>query len=482
MPSKPIPVIDLFAGPGGLGEGFSKVAKGAAFKVVVSIEKDQATHKTLRLRSFYRALLSGLGSARRRLPPEFLVFLKARNKKEQDAALKVLSRKFPSEWEHADSEALCLTLGEQNREINSRIREALRKNLDKTHKDWVLIGGPPCQAYSLVGRSRTGNHDGMKKDPRQMLYKEYLGILRRYKPTVFVMENVKGINSAKVAGVRILPRIAKDLRRSGYTLQTLSHVPSSDTDYLLKAEDYGVPQTRHRVIIIGRRKGRRVKRLNPLCPLDEIVTTFHAINDLPPLSALHSDDSAKNIGKKAGAPFGSFRKTPRGLLHVALRKFTSPPCQELTKVVLNHEARSHMESDIKRYQWWSETAAVQMKGERSPNLDDIPAHKSKALLPNHANLKSGRPKVFADRFKVQVSKKPSGTITSHISKDGHYYIHYNPTQARSFSVREAARIQTFPDDYFFMGNRTQQYHQVGNAVPPYLAYQIGQRVWEALRG
>ena len=481
MSGKPIPVVDLFAGPGGLGEGFSKVEKGAAFKVVVSIEKDPVTHKTLRLRSFYRALLCSLGTARKRVPLEFMVFLKAKNKKEQDAALKELAIKFPKEWEHAESEALCLTLGEHNKDINEKIKEALRRNLDKKQKDWVLIGGPPCQAYSLVGRSRTGNHDGMKKDPRQMLYKEYLGILRRYKPTVFVMENVKGINSAKVAGVRILPRIEKDLRRSGYTLQTLSHVPSSDTDYLLKAEDYGVPQTRHRVIIIGRRKGRRVKGLNPLRPLGQVVTAFDAIDDLPPLSALHSDDSAKNIGKKAGAPFGSFRKTPRGGLHPALRKFTSPPCQELTKVVLNHEARSHMDSDLKRYQWWSETAAMQMKGERSPNLDDIPAQKRKALLPNHANLKSGRPKVFADRFKVQVSKKPSGTITSHISKDGHYYIHYDPAQARSFSVREAARIQTFPDDYFFMGNRTQQYHQVGNAVPPYLAYQIGQRVWEALR-
>jgi DNA (cytosine-5)-methyltransferase 1 len=481
MSKIPIPVVDLFAGPGGLGEGFSKVMKGSAFKIVVSIEKDPATHKTLRLRSFYRALLHGFGSARKQLPPDFMLLLKAKNKKEQDAALKVLAEKFPAEWAHADSEALCLTLGEHNRKIHDKIKEALAKNLDKNNKDWVLIGGPPCQAYSLVGRSRTGNHDGMKKDPRQMLYKEYLGILRRYKPTVFVMENVKGINSAKVAGVRILPRIEKDLRRSGYTLQTLSHAPLSDTDYLLKSEDYGVPQTRHRVIIIGRRKDRRVERLNPLCSLGEPVTTFHAIDDLPQLSALHSDDPEKNIGKKAGATFAKFRKTPRGGLHDALKKFTSPPCQELTKVVLNHEARSHMESDIKRYQWWSETAAIQMKGERSPNLDDIPSHMRKMLLPNHANLKSGMPKVFADRFKVQVSEKPSGTITSHISKDGHYYIHYDPAQARSFSVREAARIQTFPDDYFFMGNRTQQYHQVGNAVPPYLAYQIGQRVWEALR-
>jgi DNA (cytosine-5)-methyltransferase 1 len=483
MPSAhPIPVVDLFAGPGGLGEGFSKVMKGAAFKVVVSIEKDPATHKTLRLRSFYRAILSGFGSARKKIPHEFIVLLKAKNKKEQDAALNALAIKLPKEWEHADSEALCLTLGADNKVIKEKIKKALQANLGNKRKDWVLIGGPPCQAYSLVGRSRTGNHDGMKKDPRQMLYKEYLGILRRYKPTVFVMENVKGINSAKVAGVRILPRIEKDLRRSGYTLQTLSHAPSSDTDYLLKAEAYGVPQTRHRVIIIGRRKDRRVKRLNPLRPLGETISTFSAIGDLPHLSALHSDDPRKNIGKKAGAPFGRFRKTPRGLLHAALKKFTAPACQELTKIVLNHEARSHMESDIERYKWWSETAAILMKGERSPNLVDIPAHKKKELLPDHANLKSGSPKVFADRFKVQVSKKPSGTITSHISKDGHYYIHYDPAQARSFSVREAARIQTFPDDYFFMGNRTQQYHQVGNAVPPYLAYQIGQRVWAALKG
>ena len=136
-----------------------------------------------------------------------------------------------------------------------------------------------------------------------------------------------------------------------------------------------------------------------------------------------------------------------------------------------------MSSDLERYRWWAKRAE---KLKRSPTIDEIPERDRKRLLPKHANLITGRADTFVDRFKVQVASKPSGTITSHISKDGHYYIHYDPKQARSFSVREAARIQAFPDDYFFMGNRTQQYHQVGNAVPPYLSYQIAIRIAGAL--
>jgi DNA (cytosine-5)-methyltransferase 1 len=158
----------------------------------------------------------------------------------------------------------------------------------------------------------------------------------------------------------------------------------------------------------------------------------------------------------------------------SLFAFLSPLSSQLDEVLLNHQARSHMKEDLERYAWW---AAEAKKTGKSPTLhDNVP----KALLPKHQNVHDDSPMVFADRFKVQLADKPSGTVTSHISKDGHYYIHYDPAQARSFSVREAARIQTFPDDYFFMGNRTQQYHQVGNAVPPYLAYQIGIRIAGAL--
>ena len=134
--------------------------------------------------------------------------------------------------------------------------------------------------------------------------------------------------------------------------------------------------------------------------------------------------------------------------------------------VCNHSARSHMRSDLHRYLFASSYARVNGK---SPDLRDFP----ESLLPDHENVKDEQKSdYFSDRFRVQLLNKPSSTVTSHIAKDGHYYIHYDPAQCRSLTVREAARLQTFPDNYFFEGPRTAQYHQVGNAVPPLLARQI----------
>lgn len=131
---------------------------------------------------------------------------------------------------------------------------------------------------------------------------------------------------------------------------------------------------------------------------------------------------------------------------------------------LNHETRGHMTSDLRRYVYaaaFAKAFKYSPKGHEEFNL--------KGLRPNHANWETGD---FSDRFRVQLKNKPATTITSHIAKDGHYFIHPDPSQCRSLTVREAARLQTFPDNYFFQGNRTEQFHQVGNAVPPLLAFKI----------
>ena len=273
-----------------------------------------------------------------------------------------------------------------------------------------------------------------------------------------------------------MPDDLRNAGRNGYELHSLvaeeGALPVMTTDdFLIKAENHGVPQTRHRVIILGIRKDLKVQPA-PLT-IQKIVSVAEAIDDLPRLMGLNSDEvrndySAKQKGQPMVRARGLRKKLPDNLC-----AFISPLSAQLKEVLLNHEARSHMEDDLKRYEWW---ATKSKRTGKSPTLhDNIPSK----LMPKHQNINDDSPMVFADRFKVQLADKPSGTVTSHISKDGHYYIHYDPSQARSFSVREAARIQTFPDDYFFMGNRTQQYHQVGNAVPPYLAYLIGHSVYGA---
>ena len=480
MSGKPIPVVDLFAGPGGLGEGFSRVKYRckSVFKTVISVEKDPYAHMTLSLRAFYRHFaLKGRG-----LPDEYRNVLRATSKRDKKDAWAALKKH--SAWNQVKREALCLELGKHNNRIRRKITKALGiKKGQKSHPKFVLIGGPPCQAYSLVGRSRMQNHDGKKKDARHFLYKEYLAIIRKYKPAVFVMENVKGLNTALVDGKPILPEIIRDLESAGYELSSLvdtrEGISASNRNYLIRAENYGVPQTRHRVIIVGKRVGGRVGVIEPLKLVEKIVNVKSVIDTLPKLIGLNSARPRSDYHpSKVGSQYIELTTRRRGMPKW-LAAFIAPQVRGFSKVILNHEARSHMSSDLERYRWWAKRAK---KLKRSPTIDEIPERDRKRLLPKHANLITGRADTFVDRFKVQVASKPSGTITSHISKDGHYYIHYDPKQARSFSVREAARIQTFPDDYFFMGNRTQQYHQVGNAVPPYLAYQIGCEVWRAFGG
>lgn len=523
--TKDIPIIDIFAGPGGLGEGFSAYNdKKLRFRIALSIEKDPAAHKTLELRSFYRQFDS------KSVPDDYYDYVCGEKVSRQE-----LFKKYPDAAKKAQNEAWLAELGSKEFSdslIDRRIKKALNGA-----EDWVLIGGPPCQAYSIVGRSRMtglGIHpeklknltkEKLKKlkdeklevfdqDHRHSLYRQYLRIITKHRPQIFIMENVKGILTSKHQGDLVFEKIRRDLTHpwgvrshDGYDIYSLSTeildpLLLKPQDFVIKAEAYGIPQARHRVILIGIRKGSSLSKPGILKARHDRISVRDVISDLPILRSRVSKGKdtykkwkvAQNKLKPVAVRNKSFDNQFEDLI-INYLETEIPDFSGSTYIegrvkpsvlnqwyedpklpgILNHESRSHMESDLTRYLFASCFAEI---NKRSPNLKEYP----RALLPNHENAKNRKAiSAFSDRFRVQNWDNPSTTIVSHISKDGHYYIHPDPLQCRSLTVREAARLQTFPDNYFFEGNRTNQYTQVGNAVPPYLAYQIAKIVSALLK-
>lgn len=497
-------VIDLFAGPGGLGEGFASLYDGKAFEIVVSAEMERSAHATLTLRSFFRHIRGNSLALQ-----AYFDFCN-----DEDAGHP--REKFPDEWKAATDEAQRLTLG--NAEDNAKL-DAILENAELVEEETILIGGPPCQAYSLVGRSRNMGKTGYvaEDDHRHFLYKEYLRIVHKARPAAFVMENVKGILSSKVGGKLVFHDILRDLTDPGkalglgtglqYTIHSLvcatKFEPGDDPsdidprDFIIKAERYGIPQARHRVILLGIRKdfgyigGQTLESA-------EGVTVKSALAGLPRVRSKLSHEiggeawclTVKGLAKALetdarlkGDPDLADRLELRALetrpqLETgALRYGKREICDggqgfhewvtrdsSALKVWLNEETRAHMDADLGRYFYSAVFAELKLRSPKGHSEFMLAG-----LAPKHVNWETGK---FADRFRVQCYDAPSTTVTSHISKDGHYFIHPDPTQCRSLTVREAARLQTFPDNYFFQGNRTQQYHQVGNAVPSFLASKI----------
>jgi DNA (cytosine-5)-methyltransferase 1 len=507
-----IPVIDVFAGPGGLGEGFSALrdSRGLTiFGIALSIEKDPVAHQTLRLRSFFRQFPDD-GK-----PEEYYKQIQS-GKVDWD----LLSSKYPAEAERAVQEVWQAQLGTETyppNTVDTRIRKALN-----AAQDWVLIGGPPCQVYSQVGRSRMKGERPwhFARDKRHTLYKEYLRIIEVHRPPVFIMENVKGLLSSKRAGKKIIEQILNDLHEPvrgnavkhgkkplAYNLYALadyggnaasSAAPANGdaAGYIIRCEKHAIPQARHRLILLGVRDDMKVEPTRLHVEPQEI-DMWKALQNLPPLRSRLSrqvDSSeawVETIRKVLSyKPLSEAPDIFNLMKHAALELDHSETGNEYVKTakkpvwnqdwffdknlegVCNHSSRGHICKDLWRYFYAACFAQLRLK---SPVLDDFPSF----LLPAHKNVdrrNSKNEQMFADRFRVQVKHRPSTTVTSHISKDGHYFIHPDPTQCRSLTVREAARLQTFPDNYYFMGPRTSQYHQVGNAVPPLLARQIAQIV------
>ncbi len=404
--------IDLFAGAGGLSEGFIR----AGFTPLAHVESDSSACYTLKTRACYH-YLKKQGKIRKYY--NYLDGKISRNQLYESVPEEEIKRVIN---EYIDENTID--------DIIERI-EALSEG-KKIH---ALIGGPPCQAYSLVGRAR--DEKKMKSDPRNYLYKYYARILRHFKPEIFVFENVKGLLSA--GGGVYLEHIKRIIRKSGYNLEVRK----------LNARDFGVLQNRERLIIIGWKE--KLNLNYPEFENTEItgVEVEDLLSDLPFLNAGESyhgnyftpgSDFIKKTSIRNGCP-----------------------------IITQHVARDHTEQDKEIYR----IAVRKWEYDKSRlKYHDLPDH-----LITHNNTKS-----FLDRFKVVAKDLPySHTVVAHISKDGHYYIHPDENQCRSLSVREAARIQSFPDDYYFEGvkeniYRTPAFRQIGNAVPPLMAGKIAEKI------
>ena len=377
----------------------------------------------------------------------------------------------------------------------------------------------------MVGRARNAGKAGYDatEDKRHFLYEAYIDVLHRLKPAAFVMENVKGIMSSSVDGKVIFRKILDDLKSEGYRLVALAPRRQDEaslfddpepSDFVVCAEAYGLPQARHRVIVVGIRNDllpERVFASNYMKTVDERAHVRHVLSSMPRLrsglnpkddgptawsevvlaaaialqNVVLSEDAELNeriqiilrrVVERISAPRINFprasRRSSKPLMSSCPPELAKWITDERLTSTSGHETRWHMPADLGRYLF---AAAFAKASGRSPKASEFP----RILAPNHANWDTGK---FADRFRAQAWDQPATTVTCHIAKDGHYYIHPDPVQCRSLTVREAARLQTFPDNYVFKGNRTEQYVQVGNAVPPLLACRIAATLHKILRG
>ena len=417
-------VLDLFSGAGGLSEGFFR--QEATF--VGHVEADPYACKTLKTRTAYWNL-------------------KKDNK--LDIYYDYLLKKITTEelWEKAN---VTNSKDVINTFISDDTFNAITKTIKQTLKDKniknvdLIIGGPPCQAYSVVGRARM--KDAVIEDPRNFLYLHYVKFLTTFKPKMFIFENVPGLKSA--GNGKHFSDIKKAIDDAGY------HIEMQE----LIASDYGVLQSRKRIIIVGWRKDNHKKNISYTYPNFEKIENKYLVKDV-------LEDLPKTKPDRMIEGEGKYRtETNQYLIDSNIR-------EEGFNILTQHETRMHNERDIEIYKEainsWNKDQTRLCYRELATRRPELITHKNTTSFTNRFNVIKG-------------DTSASHTILAHMAMDGHYYIHPDIKQHRSLSVREAARLQSFPDDFYFEGPRSAQFRQIGNAVPPKMAEQIAKKIKELI--
>lgn len=414
-------VLDMFSGGGGLTEGFIR----HSFDFLGHIEMNKDAAETLETRLLFHEL--------KKTGHEHIYEQYYRGDIERDQFVRKTQ-----ELGIANPVVINRELSDfSNDDIINNLKQNLKQNYLRTDVD-VIIGGPPCQSFSLAGRGK--NKEKAHTDPRNYLYLHYLRFLKEFQPKLFMFENVPGLISAKNG--TIFNSVIHHCTKLGYHIDSTAHI--------LNASDFGVLQDRDRIIFIGWKKENSHLEYPHFPKIRPEGKVWDLLKDLPKLQAGEGTDDFQRYKKGYSSKYVSLKKIRNnygGIRH--------------------HNARRHNERDREIYriaidQW--------NKSEHRLHYDELPDY-----LKTHKNRHS-----FVDRYKVVNRKSVSHAVLAHLAKDGHYFIHPDPDQARSLTVREAARIQSFPDEYLFEGPRSAKYVQIGNAVPPLMAQGIAEKIKKML--
>lgn len=438
-------VIDLFSGAGGLSEGFVE----AGFDIIAHVDKDYWACETLKTRACFHWLLKN----NYRDYYDYYLVNAAHFRNIKLARETIFYKKFPELKLIVERMILNRNFGHPLQESGTVSAEEVINDIKQIALDRklqnipLIIGGPPCQTYSLIGRGRMRKR--VLADHRNYLFRFFLEIVHEFNPKLFVFENVPGLLNAH--GGRLLEAIREEFDSIGYGLA--SGTSKDDRSNIVEANDFGVHQSRKRLIMFGYYKksfpyGFIYPKLTSFAiEFNEPYSTYNAISDLPAL----------NPGEGNDYWFGRYRR------HEMLSSFQNL-MRKNSIGISNHKARNHREEDLHIY-----SIAI----EKASNGQQLYYSQLPPNLQFHENRNK---KIFEDRFRVHCWNEIPHTIVAHIAKDGHYNIHPDIKQLRSLTVREAARIQSFPDNYRFEGPRTSQFNQVGNAVPPLLAGAIARSI------